>query len=531
MVGLPSYLVYSWWFWWKDVQSGFYLRDPEYYRRQSFQEMIFNLNQPYLRVSESAFTNFSIMDRNYLTELFGGRMFPDGTFAIDHIEEIIEHQKVFMEVMAEVRKTNFFTFPVLTYALLYQNGKFVDEEFARWCSDHNCIWLDSNFYNGDSVTTLSNCCFDATQEITLRYNKNIYRGAFKIMYQTFHDKTIEVYYRGQWKRAKLTALEEKHPMYEIVTKEGRVLRATDDHIHLTSTGELKSWQLSIGMKLKIETRSVEKINTSDVENAEVCYDEIVSIHRVDQIDDWVFCVEMEDPSQPYFTLSNGVQTHNCRLLSDTSKLDAFINSIGGTSLSIGSVKVNDINLRHISLEANGDEDKYLEILKERIDICVKSLDCVRHIIKRDAEKGLLPNYTYNIIDMAKQYNTIGITAMYEVMLDFGYIGTDEFGNRFYTDKAISFAKRIMKQLNEQKETYGFDYSINIENSPAERSNVVLAKKDRIAFPEANHYRLYSNQWIALTEKCTIQEKVRLGSILDRECGGGFITKFGLRPAA
>lgn len=49
-VGLPSYLVYSWWFWWKDVQSGFYLRDPEYYRRQSFQEVIFNLNQPYLRV-------------------------------------------------------------------------------------------------------------------------------------------------------------------------------------------------------------------------------------------------------------------------------------------------------------------------------------------------------------------------------------------------------------------------------------------------------------------------------------------------
>ena len=66
---------------------------------------------------------------------------------------------------------------------------------------------------------------------------------------------------------------------------------------------------------------------------------------------------------------------------------------------------------------------------------------------------------------------------------------------------------------------------------SERSNVVLAKKDRITFPEAKHYRLYSNQWIALTEKCTIQEKVRLGSILDRECGGGFITKFGLRPAA
>ena len=39
-VGLPSYLVYSWWFWWKDVQNGFYLKDPEYYRRQYFQKFV-----------------------------------------------------------------------------------------------------------------------------------------------------------------------------------------------------------------------------------------------------------------------------------------------------------------------------------------------------------------------------------------------------------------------------------------------------------------------------------------------------------
>ena len=56
------------------------------------------------------------MDRNYLTELFGGRMFPDGTFAIDHIDEILEHQKVFMEVIAEIRKTNMMTFPVKVIA-------------------------------------------------------------------------------------------------------------------------------------------------------------------------------------------------------------------------------------------------------------------------------------------------------------------------------------------------------------------------------------------------------------------------------
>lgn len=36
--------------------------------------------------------------------------------------------------------------------------KFVDEEFARWCSDHNTKWSDANFFMSGDVNTLSNCC-------------------------------------------------------------------------------------------------------------------------------------------------------------------------------------------------------------------------------------------------------------------------------------------------------------------------------------------------------------------------------------
>jgi hypothetical protein len=82
------------------------------------------------------------MDRNYLTELFGGRTFPNGEYVIDHIDEIIEHQKVFMEVVSETRKNTMMTFPVLTYSLLYQNGRFVDEEFARCGLDRGIDWSD-----------------------------------------------------------------------------------------------------------------------------------------------------------------------------------------------------------------------------------------------------------------------------------------------------------------------------------------------------------------------------------------------------
>ena len=52
------------------------------------------------------------MDRNYLTELFGGREYPDGSFVIDYIEEILEYQKAFINVVKKVRHDMMFTFPV-----------------------------------------------------------------------------------------------------------------------------------------------------------------------------------------------------------------------------------------------------------------------------------------------------------------------------------------------------------------------------------------------------------------------------------
>lgn len=111
-VGLPNLLIWSFYFWKNDCKNGYYIKNPEYYLKQSFQKFIYRLNQPFLRVDQSSFTNVSIFDRNYIESLFGGVIFPDGTMVIDCIEEIIEHQKRFMEVVSEIRSENMFTFPV-----------------------------------------------------------------------------------------------------------------------------------------------------------------------------------------------------------------------------------------------------------------------------------------------------------------------------------------------------------------------------------------------------------------------------------
>lgn len=367
-VGMPNVLIWAWWFWKKDVEDGYYMKDPQYYLRQNFQKFLFRLNQPFLRIDQSAFTNVSIFDRPYLESLFGGVEFPDGTLAIDHIEDLIECQKVFMEVVSETREINMFTYPVLTYSLLYQEGKFQDEDFARWCSKHNIKWSDSNFFVSDNVGVLSNCC---------------------------------------------------------------------------------------------------------------------------------------------------------RLLSDTKKLDAFINSIGGTALSVGSCRVSTINLVRIAYESGMDRKKYLKILKDRVLLDCKALAAMRHILQRNIEKGLLPNYRDGAVEFDKQFCTIGGIGMYEVMDLFGLINTDEVGCKSYSDEAVEFATQILDTMNEVKDTFECDFSFNIEMIPAENCAGVICQADNLLF-EQNKYFIYSNQWIPLMEKCTIQEKCRLGSLFDQKCGGGCI---------
>lgn len=371
-VGIPDILIWMFYFWKHDVENNYLLVSPEYYLKQAYQKLIFRLNQKFYRdQTQTVFSNVSIFDRVYLEELFGGREYPDGTFVIDYIDEIMDAQKLFMEVISETRRTQLFTYPVLTYSLIYKDGKFADEEFARWASNHNRKWNDSNFFISETAGALSNCC---------------------------------------------------------------------------------------------------------------------------------------------------------RLISDTTQLDPFINSIGGTALSVGSVKVSTINLEAIALECPDNQEEFLNKLTHIQDIDMKALDVVRHIIQRNIEKGLLPNFIDGGMEMDKMFCTVGFLGLYEVMEIYGYINTDEFGNKSYSDDGIIFASKIFDTMNHNKEEFvkDKDYKINLESVPGESAAVKLAAKDRLLYGEENTHEILSNQWIPLTAKCTIKEKVRLSGLFDKKCGGGVI---------
>ena len=214
----------------------------------------------------------------------------------------------------------------------------------------------------------------------------------------------------------------------------------------------------------------------------------------------------------------------CRLKSNIEDLGYF-NSIGGTALKVGSVKVNTINLARIALE-NKTEEKYLSALKEMVILDLEALDVVRNIIKRNVEKGLLKNFTLGLVDFEHLYNTIGFIGIYETMKTFGYTRIDEFGNTFYTKDAEEFGRKIFEVIHTTKSEFiaDKDYQVNCEQIPRESAASKLMKKDKFFYPRKTvvDLPLYGNQFMPLGIKTTLQERVRVAALFDGFCNGGSI---------
>ena len=299
--------------------------------------------------------------------MFGGFVYPDGTLFVDCIEDFIEFQKAFLNKVSEMRESNILTYPVLTYCLVYRDGKFIDEDFARWCSKHNMKWADSNFLISPDTTSAASCC---------------------------------------------------------------------------------------------------------------------------------------------------------RLLSDTTKLKGVMNSIGGSSLDIGSVAVTTMNLAGYAEQVKT-IDEFFEILEHNTNLVIKINDVVRSIIKRNIEKGLLPTYDYELMKLNRQFCTIGLSGCWEAAKHFGLAKQDDLGYWDYTEEGLEFAGKILDKINEIKDSYEFDYSINVEQTPIENGAIKIAYANSLLYNTDDY--IVGNQWIALKDKATIQSRVRAAGLLDSRCGGGCIT--------
>jgi len=388
-VALPSLLLWMYKYWKDDCESGYISPDnAEREKIQGFQKLIFRINQPTVRDGiQSAYVNAQILDRPHLVAFFGSETFLDGSQMLDHFDEFIIFQNDFLKYVNELRKTFFFTYPVLTASLKVDDDlEYEDEEVAKQVVFHNMQWQDCNIYNAKEITALSSCC--------------------------------------------------------------RLVN-----------------------------------NIKDIED--------------------------ENEDEP----------------------EGFFSSIGGTSISIGSMKVNTINFARIAYESKGDFNKYKKILSERIDVAHKVLKTHRKIIQQLIDRGRLPIYTYGLIDKSKQFSTIGINALFESIDFLGGVDRNSLDEASYNELGNKMMNEIFEILTEKnsktKKLYGF--TCNTEQVPGESCGRVLINKDMILFKNSikeGEY-IYANQWIPLKEKASLHERIKTCANYDPKCGGGAIGHFNL----
>ena len=247
------------------------------------------------------------------------------------------------------------------------------------------------------------------------------------------------------------------------------------------------------------------------------YFKIKEIKRVDNMDiDGLYCFECKNQDEPYFTLPNGIITHNCRLRSNRdNQYLGYANSFGSGSTQIGSFGVVTLNVPHIALKAKGNKEEFFKELEVVAQYAIKINDVKRHILKLRIDKHALPLYDHGFMNLQKQYATIGINGLYEAI--------EILGENIVKPSGQELCKDILNRLNDWNDEADakYGYAHNVEQTPSENSAIKLAQKDKLLGLQQD-YKLYSNQFIPLIATANMLDRIYLQGMFDSQFSGGSI---------
>lgn len=116
---------------------------------------IYTINQPF-RSNQSPFTNISVYDHYFLTDLCKDIYFMDGSNP--DINIIKRLQEIFLDIINEELERTPITYPVITACFSIDKNKNIkDKNFLNMIAKKNLKWGFINIYNGDT-SVLSSCC-------------------------------------------------------------------------------------------------------------------------------------------------------------------------------------------------------------------------------------------------------------------------------------------------------------------------------------------------------------------------------------
>lgn len=248
------------------------------------------------------------------------------------------------------------------------------------------------------------------------------------------------------------------------------------------------------------------------------YFKIKSIEPYEYSDD-IYCFEMDNQEEPYFTLPSGLITHNCRLRNAVEE-HSFSFSLGAGAIETGSKRVCTLNINRIVQDWDRDGRKvslkeYVAAIEWRVH---KYLRAWNQKLWDDFNAGILTVYKAGFIDLDKQYLTSGINGFVEAA---EYLGiTIDPDCEEYKQLAKDVLGTI-KEINEQDRDEHHRW--NTEFVPAENlaaKNYKWDKEDGYVVPEGRN--LY-NSYFYIVEDTHIDPVKKFyyqGQGFATECDGG-----------
>lgn len=512
------------------------------YVENSLQSFVHSVNHLSRNSIESPFTNVSIFDRpklkaitneenmGWYLDLVSNKDVADrGDLSWNDyfIEVAMEIQRIYMGVIDRGDVANDgapIRFPVNTLNLsrVSVDGKDVaeDKDFLEEISKKEIYRYNVYVSEGMKV---SSCCFDGGEKCLVKTKdghpkKMTLKQAYEL---PDSENGIGVFHESGFNEATPIRLpSEGHTMYRIKAGSDIEFIATDNHIHPTLDGEKTTEELT-----KKDFLTINFAATKD-ENWEHDTNYFVKVNKIEKItnyeEKYVYCFEMKDENNPYFTLANGLVTHNCRLINDSElfELGGQVNSFGGTAISLGSHRVVTINLRRIALETPSFE-KYMDVLKERMDSSADILVAHKALLKDLIAKGTQPFMENGWLPIEKMFSTFGLLGYYEAVKDL----EKKYGkDRDYLAEILDFINSYAATLSGERKNV-----FNIEQIPAETMAVRLADVDRLLYgEEAVQEKLYSNQFVPLFEEGhSLWERMDIDGKFSKKLTGGGIVHFSL----
>jgi len=226
----------------------------------------------------------------------------------------------------------------------------------------------------------------------------------------------------------------------------------------------------------------------------------------------------------YLTSESGKLSSCCRLVNDFNLMANLSTFSGSGGMNIGSARVITINLPRIAYKiaskypnyGNGEfTEKYLEELDIVLDKTKKLLLIHREILKKRISEGYLQFFTRGYMNLDLHlFSTIGHIGIYEAIQVLHKDPISEESSKIITD--------ILAHMKERSLNWSKDLGIgfNIEAIPGESTAYKLAQKDKILYNSS--HMIYSNQYVPLTRKSNVIERLKIAGNFERLSTGGAI---------